>query len=163
MRRKNVVPPVEEVKEEQVQEGVVLSDEDIDKVLGLIKSGKSLKEIGETLAPPPKRRRRSPAQMAADAAALAAATAEKPKSAVTNMPSSVPPAIIQKIEVQQRPVVDLKIDWLVDNKRYSLGATRPLPEGMDIKTAHEQLYGELLISMDNLVEITKEAKDTTTK
>lgn len=162
MRRKKVVPLVEEaveVKEEQV----ALSDEDIDKVLGLIKSGKSLKEIGETLAPPPKRRRRSPAQMAADAAALAAATAEKPKSAVTAMPSSVPPAIIQKIEVQQKPTVDLKIDWLVDNKRYSLGATRLLPDGMDIKTAHEQLYGELLISMDNLVEITKEAKETTTK
>lgn len=162
MRRKKVVPLVEEaveVKEEQV----ALSDEDIDKVLGLIKSGKSLKEIGETLAPPPKRRRRSPAQMAADAAALAAATAEKPKSAVTAMPSSVPPAIIQKIEVQQKPTVDLKIDWLVDNKRYSLGATCLLPDGMDIKTAHEQLYGELLISMDNLVEITKEAKETTTK
>jgi len=154
MRRKKVVSPAEEVQETQeVQESVVLSQEEIDKIASLIKSGKSLKEIGETLAPPV-RRRRSSAEVQAEREALAAAKTVAPQS-------TVPPAIIQKIEIQQRPVVDLKIDWLVDNKRYSLGATRPLPEGIDIKTAHEQLYGELLISMDNLVEITKEAKDTT--
>lgn len=149
MRRKKVAAIVESEQKEQV----VLSDEDIDKVLGLIKSGKSLKQIGEILAPP---------AIKQDAPLTEPVHTSKRKETEGTL-SPVPPAIIQKIEIRQVPVVDLKIDWLVDNKRYSLGATRPLPENMDLKAAHEQLYGELLISMDNLVELTKEAKDTPTK
>jgi hypothetical protein len=135
-RRKKVVS---EQVEEKVEESVKITDEEISLILELIKEGKTLKQIGETLAPPVLER------------------ARRRRAVVAPPVPIVPPApIISKIEIKQVPTVDLKIDWLVDNKRYSLGATRPLPDEMTLQQGHEQLYGELLLSMENLVNLNKD-------
>lgn len=65
---------------------------------------------------------------------------------------------ISRVELKQIPTVEVKIDYLVDNKRISLGAGGPIREGLTLQEAHEQLYSELLNSMENIVSL---SKDTT--
>lgn len=132
------------------KENIVLTQDEIDKITNLIKSGKTLKEIGETITPP-KRRRRSKYDIE---------MAEAEARAKYSQPIIATPAPVDKVEVivQQAPTVDVKVDILVDNKRISLGATRVLEPKQRLLDAHEQLYAEIILSMENLVSIVNESK-----
>lgn len=110
-----------------MSEKIRLTDDEIGQIAALIRSGKTMKQIGQALAPP--------------------SISKPPKPIYLPLP---------KVELIQVPVVDVKIDYLVDNKRISLGASRPLEKGTDIIDAHMQLYGEILASMANLIEINKD-------
>jgi len=116
-------------KKKEIVESVILTEEEITQVTTLIKSGKTLQQIGEALAPRPKLKEQKPIYLP-----------------------------LPKVEITETPMVEVKIDYLVDNKRISLGASRPLAKNMDLQDAHEQLYGEILASMANLLELNKETK-----
>lgn len=123
------------------QENVVLKQEEIDEITDLIKSGKTIQEIGETLytkyVAPIKKQRRPRKQKA--------------------LPLEPMMSTGVLLETQNVIVVQAEVEYhLESHKKITLRASEQIfnDTNSEIAKAHQDLYIKLLYSLNNIISIT---------
>jgi len=109
-----------------MKDTVKVTQQEIDSLLALIQEGKSLREIGEIIIP---RRKRRP-----------------------NVPKDPNAPIIKKVPARTAKV---QVECVVNDKKIVIGASEAVAEGVELSDAHADLYLRLLLSLENLVTLSK--------